>query len=309
MSTLSLSEQNLILSSLDQEWSKCCPACFCDSAKSHKICSKDRDGLLVSFYACSTCGLIYANPYFTDSALEHFYSDLYTKMYSSPNRFRSYRQCRKSIFPLLKPYLPPRGSLLDYGCGNNGMLRCFDSARFSRVGVDLSIKEHRASNNIDFYPVDEFWHSKSNFDVIILSQVLEHIPQPSEFLKALLARLNPSGVIYIGVPGLKRVLSLENPYLGLKACHRSLFSESNLLSLCQHNGLELLHMTSDIHAILRNNASTPITVDFTSALRDSNTFISGLSNGNAKKDYPKRNRFLNSAANKMYERLRYYLHL
>ena len=121
--------------------------------------------------------------------------------------------------PFIKPFLDDsswRGKrVLELGCGEGGNLLPFAQAGAVCVGLDLNeskiesgkeiMAEHvatgtmelRAANLFSEEVQDEF---KSSFDLVILKDVIEHIPNKLNAIKLINNCLNSNGLLYIGWP-------------------------------------------------------------------------------------------------------------
>jgi 2-polyprenyl-3-methyl-5-hydroxy-6-metoxy-1,4-benzoquinol methylase len=98
--------------------------------------------------------------------------------------------------------------ILDIGCGNGYFLTVPLAARFLGIrffGVDTdleSIKQARGTNtltNLEFSFPEEIRIGRG-FDLIIASEVIEHVEDPDKFLESLKGRLNPGGRIFLSMP-------------------------------------------------------------------------------------------------------------
>jgi 2-polyprenyl-3-methyl-5-hydroxy-6-metoxy-1,4-benzoquinol methylase len=98
--------------------------------------------------------------------------------------------------------------ILDIGCGNGYFLTVPLAARFQGIrffGVDTdweSIKQARSANtltNLEFSFPEEIREGRG-FDLIIASEVIEHVEDPGKFLESLKGRLNPGGRIFLSMP-------------------------------------------------------------------------------------------------------------
>jgi 2-polyprenyl-3-methyl-5-hydroxy-6-metoxy-1,4-benzoquinol methylase len=108
-------------------------------------------------------------------------------------------------FDLIKKYAGVTSRILDYGCGNANFIvnahhhhfSC-DGAEFNDKHVEILRKEIPSGN---FYTISEFLKNENlKYDVIRLSNVLEHLDQPNEIIKILLSRLNPKGLLLVEGP-------------------------------------------------------------------------------------------------------------
>jgi 2-polyprenyl-3-methyl-5-hydroxy-6-metoxy-1,4-benzoquinol methylase len=98
--------------------------------------------------------------------------------------------------------------VLDIGCGNGYFLTVPLAARFQGIrflGVDTdwgSIEQARSANtltNLEFSFPEEIREGRG-FDLIIASEVIEHVEDPGKFIEYLKGRLNPGGRIFLSMP-------------------------------------------------------------------------------------------------------------
>jgi SAM-dependent methyltransferase len=131
----------------------------------------------------------------------------------------------KERFDLIS-LLPKRDfeSVIEFGCGNGTNLSFFAkelNARIS-VGVDICNSQQYEGKNFTFHheTVEDFLDSNQKiFDVIILSDVLEHLYNPWTALSNLKKILSKNGFILISVP------NIENITLTDKFCSGNFFYE------------------------------------------------------------------------------------
>jgi 2-polyprenyl-3-methyl-5-hydroxy-6-metoxy-1,4-benzoquinol methylase len=122
-------------------------------------------------------------------------------------RLRFVRETISAAFPNRQPHSL---SLLDVGCGNGSQLALPLAVKdgFQLTGVD---KDSRSIDHakqlagqhpkIDFAcgGVDDL-SNKRLFDVVILSEVLEHLERPAELLTASARLMDPDGILIVTVP-------------------------------------------------------------------------------------------------------------
>ena len=99
-------------------------------------------------------------------------------------------------------------SVLDVGCGSGELLTIPLAERHPEVsflGVDsdaVSLRHAAARHrlaNLGFMAIDALPPERT-FDLVIASEVLEHVEMPHDFLRALRRRLEPEGVLLLTVP-------------------------------------------------------------------------------------------------------------
>ncbi|HXJ34661.1 MAG TPA: methyltransferase domain-containing protein [Candidatus Eisenbacteria bacterium] len=112
----------------------------------------------------------------------------------------------------------PGKSVLDAGCGEGyGAARLADAAR-EVVGVDriepITVARARHRHPRLRFEVADLEHLEAlgrQFDLVVSFQVIEHLPDPVGYLRALAARIAPGGEMIVTTPN--RLMSVsENPY-------------------------------------------------------------------------------------------------
>ncbi len=112
--------------------------------------------------------------------------------------------------------------ILDYGCGPGYGSEILANYAEKVIGVDIREKplkyasEHYRSNNLSFKIISPTYpHSFENqsFDIIVLSHVIEHLPNVRATLKELNRILKTNGKLIINTPNKKfRLLPLQKPF-------------------------------------------------------------------------------------------------
>lgn len=104
--------------------------------------------------------------------------------------------------------LPPL-EILDVGCGGGILAEPFAKQGFQVTGIDasentiLEAKKHASANNLKinyFHGTPEAYlqaNPNKQFSIIFATEIIEHVPNPQEFLKIVLQLLKPEGLIFI----------------------------------------------------------------------------------------------------------------
>jgi len=175
-------------------------------------------------YRCGDCGLVQAKPLPGAEELAAYYATSYRtggrhgaeaallRDFPRDNLFYYHRS--QSIAALLDPHLRSRDfaaapRVLDIGAGFGHLLHAFGERfpRASRTALELSEScfPHLEALGIRVIrePI-EAWlaGSDAQFDVILLSHVLEHLREPAKVLAGLRARLGPRGLLFVEVPNI-----------------------------------------------------------------------------------------------------------
>ena len=118
---------------------------------------------------------------------------------------------RHDLFGLIPNGFAAR-SVLEVGCANGHNLRFFASALNispeRSVGVDLCKSTANDYSGMVFHhssAEDFFAACPDSYDLIVLSDVLEHIYNPWSLLRAARKNLSPTGVMLISVPNLQNL--------------------------------------------------------------------------------------------------------
>ena len=87
---------------------------------------------------------------------------------------------------------------LDYGCGNGGLVQyCKKHTKCKIVGFERGwIRQKAASKGIPYLDDKDLEKQQGSFNVVTAIEVLEHIENPLESLKAIRALLKPGGLFF-----------------------------------------------------------------------------------------------------------------
>lgn len=128
-----------------------------------------------------------------------------------------YQISRDYIIPFIAPFcdLDKELKVLEIGCAEAGVLKAFLENGHRCTGIELSpsrvelakefLKEDFEKGRIDFitkniYDIDVNKDLPHRYDLIILKDVIEHIPNQQKFIQQLNVFLNPKGSIFFGFP-------------------------------------------------------------------------------------------------------------
>jgi len=137
--------------------------------------------------------------------------------------------------------LPQRGALLDVGTGNGAVLRSAGSLLpgWSLYAFDVG---DRYRDEIEaMRGVKGFWSEDlcrvplGEFDLVVLWQTLEHIPDPVAFLVQVAEKHAPGGRLLIQVPDV-----LRTPFDVAVIDHESHFGPAQLSHVCSRAGLRIV---------------------------------------------------------------------
>jgi 2-polyprenyl-3-methyl-5-hydroxy-6-metoxy-1,4-benzoquinol methylase len=124
---------------------------------------------------------------------------------------------RQYVLPFIAQYAPVSATLtvMDIGCGEGGVLIPFLELGCNAVGIELDeVKSGYAKNllaeyiskgqveivNQNIYEEAALDRFSGQFDLILLKDVIEHIPDQERFIPYLKKFLKPGGQVFFGFP-------------------------------------------------------------------------------------------------------------
>jgi 2-polyprenyl-6-hydroxyphenyl methylase/3-demethylubiquinone-9 3-methyltransferase len=129
--------------------------------------------------------------------------------YSSADHEYSHPLLFTSVSALLKD-IPEGASVLDMGCGNGTFLSLFQNRGWKLYGADLSPTGIQIAQQtfpqINFFladvsaPTTEAFQGLGPFDVILSTEVIEHLYNPRGLLRNAFRLLKPGGVLIVTTP-------------------------------------------------------------------------------------------------------------
>ncbi len=206
-------------------------------------------------YECSRCGTGTTRPYVADAGLAALYQGPYPNHSADvevdePRGLIQRAQRAQLVaithsFPL-KRLRPPRGRLLDVGCGNAAITRLLQQAGWDVVGIEPDpavcevarpkIGDVRVGD-IKTAPLDG-----EQFNAIMFNHTLEHVAHPSQDLARAWELLAPGGTLMIAVPhfGCWERRAFGDKWLMLELPrHRTHFTARGLTELARSAGFEV----------------------------------------------------------------------
>jgi len=107
--------------------------------------------------------------------------------------------------------LPPGARVADVGAGDAPYRELF--ARFDYVTIDWEQSVHEDAQAVDIVAgADSIPASDASFDAVLLTQVLEHVPDPAAVLAELRRILRPGGALYLTAPLVWELHELPHDY-------------------------------------------------------------------------------------------------
>lgn len=161
-------------------------------------------------YKCPSCGLItteFHRNYL--SFVQKFYSKGYftgDPKYSAFSGYEKDKVCitrnLNKVLQKVRPYVPAQAKLLDAGCAMGYMVELAQSYGYKGYGFDPSTYAlSRASASVSKYlkqaTIDSASYPKHYFDVVTMTDIIEHVSDPIKNLKKIRNFLKPKGIVVI----------------------------------------------------------------------------------------------------------------
>jgi 2-polyprenyl-3-methyl-5-hydroxy-6-metoxy-1,4-benzoquinol methylase len=226
------------------------------------------------YHRCDNCGFVFQYPLPSAEQISAFYPSEY-EVYEEESRLKKVSGLRKSILKKYYGYshlntnffndiicfisglfsnkyevqYKLNGKLLDVGCGNGRYLDGMKKLGWNIKGVEFNEGAVRVCNlsglNVHHGDLFSANFETNSFDVINVSHVIEHVPNPNELFKELTRILNKNGTLIIKTPNseaLGRNFFNTNWYANDVPRHLYLFSERNLNVLADLCGLKITQL-------------------------------------------------------------------
>ncbi|MBT4651912.1 MAG: class I SAM-dependent methyltransferase [Candidatus Pacebacteria bacterium] len=214
-----------------------------DSDLNKKVFSARRlpDNIHYQLVRCNDCGLVRSTPVAENAIL----NDLYKK--SKLNYSGEIKNLTKTYIRVINPVLNKlnkKSSILEIGCGNGFLLEEIYKLGYSNVqGFEPSIdavknlSQHLSSRIINSYFRPNLIKSKK-FNLIVVFQTLDHIPNPNQFLVECYKILKPNGYIFAfnhNVDSVSaRLLGEKSPIFDIE--HTFLYNPTTIKRIFEKNG-------------------------------------------------------------------------
>jgi 2-polyprenyl-3-methyl-5-hydroxy-6-metoxy-1,4-benzoquinol methylase len=231
-----------------------CPICNETSLKNNLVCKDftvSNDSFMLVY--CNNCNTKITSPRPTTEEISKYYeSETYISHSNKSNTLfeKLYKFVReinlKSKLNLINNHSKEKGTILDVGCGTGEFLETCSKNGWNITGVEPNknaITNSIIKNTTIIYEDVEKLDNKSEYNVITLWHVLEHLYNPIETLKKLKKHLKESGIIIIAVPNFESYdANLYKEYWAGYDVPRHLyhFSSKSIQTLAKKNNMKII---------------------------------------------------------------------
>jgi ubiquinone/menaquinone biosynthesis C-methylase UbiE len=162
---------------------------------------------------CDVCGFMWTDPMPSEDELARIYESEYSQGRNRQPSDTYHRQAGWRA-EAQKAFILEHGGvslsqsrILDIGCSSGSLLRLFSDMTENLVGVEPDVAMAEAARArlpagaeivVDIFRPEQY--PDQSFDLVTASHVLEHVPDPINFLSEMLRITRPNGAVFIEVP-------------------------------------------------------------------------------------------------------------
>jgi len=231
-----------------------CPIC---SSQNIGFVSKHNNFPDTGIWFCSLCNYWFGYPEPDGLELERYYDETYSpfrrryfgeeyyvlmeRRAQAQIRFISDCLSRSSISSSLRGW-----KIIDWGCGVGALVAALQHRGAEAVGYDsdfeaIDVGQKRWGANISVNSSYDLSLFQGQFDLLLLSHVVEHLSDIRQTLRGLLKVLRPGGFVFIEVPNCFGEMFL--PEMDTES-HLHFFSKQSLILLLEGLGVQVLTCVS-----------------------------------------------------------------
>jgi 2-polyprenyl-3-methyl-5-hydroxy-6-metoxy-1,4-benzoquinol methylase len=247
-----------------------CPNCGSDAAKSLILTFDGQHGKLLmqplKVLRCPTCTC-------------HFYDNQSPPDYTDPEmndygRVPFYVQQGAGIGlitrPLAQAAAPPGSSYMEVGCGYGfGLDFAIHSRGWNGVGIDpaplASVGREALNVSIELRYLRDDDEARGTIDVVMASEVIEHIPSPVAFIRTLRAMLRPGGLMMLTTPNGDDIVPATSPGIIVSLLspmlHLVIQSSASLTALLHQAGFAHADVQVDGHSLVAFASDAPLVLE------------------------------------------------
>lgn len=187
-------------------------SCILCSANNHTVVKQVRGCYWT--VRCNNCGLIYIDPQPDQREIRSLYNSQEYFRPKEPLHLRSKaRRAQANFFAAWLDQIEkemPRGKILDIGCAGGEFLERARKRGWEVIGVEISeyaASEGRKKFNLVVYTgtLEEAKLASESFDVVNVTEVIEHVSDPEGFLLEVRRVLKTSGLLTLSTPNFARL--------------------------------------------------------------------------------------------------------
>ncbi len=190
---------------------------------------------------CDDCGLVFLNPQPSDDELAQIYSADYFLGGNTGKSSQAVREIKQATARLYLSEIsrycgPDSGRLLEIGCGDGDFLVTAQAAGWRVTGVEYSAtacekaRQRLEQGEVFCGELQSARLEAEQFDLCVISDVIEHVRSPMDFLREIHRLLKPGGALFIATPsiGSWSARLMRQKWMEFKAEHLTYFDPQTL---------------------------------------------------------------------------------
>lgn len=216
--------------------------CTCGETDSYVVSTVSRHRNFFPIVACSHCGTLRANPYFTEETATHYYGNVYGKVKRedrSPEQLFS-AQRNTSLAPFFADIMEEFDTVLDFGGGAGGR-----TSELADLGKGVWLHEVESDYSQYAYSQGIQPYDKTRkYDLVVVSHVIEHMIDPAAQMAEIIRDCCvENGLLLVATPIIDRQRArqwLQHFHIA----HKYYFTHDALIGLMANLGCELIKQNS-----------------------------------------------------------------
>ena len=205
-----------------------------------------------TLYKCSKCSLIFSE--YLNYSFENAYAKVEDEKYIQQIPFK--KKYFDLFFSKIKTFLNKNHNVLEIGSYYGVLGNIIKSHVKNYTGLELSkhAAEYSKKNfklNIVNESLSIFLKKNILFDVIIMSDVIEHLDDPFNTLRLIEKNLEPNGILIFTTFNMDAIVPkiMRSKYHWIMPMHKFYFSNSTLRYFLKANNMDIFKIKSDTRLI------------------------------------------------------------
>ncbi len=198
---------------------------------------------------CDDCGLVFLNPQPSDDELARIYDANYFLGSDSEAGRHAASETKRATARLylseIRRYRGAKnGRLLEIGCGDGDFLVLAEAEGWQVTGIEYSpaacekARQRLKNGEVRCGELQQAGLATEQFDLCVISDVLEHVRSPLDFLREIHRVLKPGGTLFIATPSIDSWSArfLRRKWMEFKTEHLTYFDRQTLQTALFNSG-------------------------------------------------------------------------
>jgi 2-polyprenyl-3-methyl-5-hydroxy-6-metoxy-1,4-benzoquinol methylase len=190
---------------------------------------------------CDDCGLVFLNPQPSDDELARIYDANYflgSENEAGRKAVSELKQATANLYlsEIRRYHGFEKGQLLEVGCGDGDFLVSAEADGWQVTGVEFSpdaskiAQQRLKKGKVSCGELQQAGLASGRFDLCVVSDVIEHVRSPLDFLQEIHRVLKPGGTLFIATPSIDSWSArfLRQKWMEFKAEHLTYFDRQTI---------------------------------------------------------------------------------